>query len=77
MVGLIYSSSLMVGLIYSYFGSLLICLCTADARGDDLIMISDVDEIPDPHVLHLLASCDGWDETGPVQLYTRFYNFKF
>ena len=50
---------------------------TASALPDDLILVSDVDEIVNPHVIHLLASCDGWDDTGPVSLYTRFYNFKF
>ena len=50
---------------------------TGSALPDDLILVSDVDEIVNPHVIHLLASCDGWDDTGPVSLYTRFYNFKF
>ena len=50
---------------------------TARAWPHDLIVVSDVDEIPDPHVINLLRSCDGWDVTGPVQLYTRFYNYNF
>ena len=39
--------------------------------------MSDCDEIPTAHSLNLLRWCDGWDESGPVQFYTRFYNFKF
>jgi len=44
---------------------------------DDLIIVGDCDEIPDPHAIHLLRSCDGWDDTGPVNFYTRFFNFRF
>lgn len=50
---------------------------TVGAHGEDLILVGDCDEIPDPHALHLLRTCDGWDVTGPVQFYTRHYNFKF
>jgi hypothetical protein len=45
-----------------------------DADDGDLVVIADVDEIPDPRVLSLLAQCDGY--ATPVYLYTRFFNFK-
>ena len=41
------------------------------------VQVSDCDEIPTAHSLNLLRWCDGWDESGPIQFYTRFYNFKF
>lgn len=49
----------------------------AGAGDDDLVIVSDCDEVPSPHAINLLRWCDGWDDTGPVQFYTRFYNFKF
>jgi len=49
----------------------------AGAGDDDLVIVSDCDEVPSPHAVDLLRRCDGWDDTGPVQFYTRFYNFKF
>jgi hypothetical protein len=49
----------------------------AGADDDDIVLVSDCDEIPSPHAVDLIRWCDGWDDTGPVQFYTRFYNFKF
>ena len=49
----------------------------AEADDDDIVVVSDCDEIPSPHAVDLIRWCDGWDDTGPVQFYTRFYNFKF
>jgi hypothetical protein len=49
----------------------------AQASADDLILVSDCDEIPDPHAIELLRSCDGWDTTGPVRFYIRHYQWKF
>ena len=49
----------------------------AQAEEDDLILVSDCDEIPDPHAIELLRSCDGWDTTGPVRFYIRHYQWKF
>jgi beta-1,4-mannosyl-glycoprotein beta-1,4-N-acetylglucosaminyltransferase len=49
----------------------------AGAEDDDLVIVGDCDEVPSPHAVDLLRWCDGWDDTGPVQFYTRFYNFKF
>ena len=48
-----------------------------EAADDDIVLVSDCDEIPSPFALDLLRWCDGWDTSGPVQFYTRFYNFKF
>lgn len=49
----------------------------AEADAQDLIIVGDCDEIPNPHAVHLLRTCDGWDVQGPVHFHTRFYNFRF
>lgn len=47
------------------------------AAPDDLVVIADVDEVPDPSALRLLSSCDGWDTSGAVHFLTRLYHFRF
>ena len=46
---------------------------TARALPHDLIVVSDVDEIPDPHVINLLRSCNGWDISGPSAAIHRIF----
>lgn len=47
------------------------------ASPDDLVIIADVDEVPDPSAVRLLSSCDGWDASGAVHFLTRLYHFRF
>jgi len=49
----------------------------ASASPQDLVIVSDVDEIPTPHAIRILKECEGWDQSGPIHFFTRFYNFKF
>ena len=49
----------------------------ANAADEDVVIVSDADEIPSPASIRALAECDGWGEDGPVHFYTRFYNFRF
>lgn len=49
----------------------------SNAADEDVVIVSDADEIPSPSSIRALAECDGWGEDGPVHFYTRFYNFRF
>ena len=51
-------------------------------RDGDVVLISDVDELIRPEVLHSLKHCDGWQETGTgratvLELRSQLYYYAF
>ena len=42
------------------------------AAEDDIIIVSDCDEVPSPHAVEVLRWCDGWDESGVCVFLTCF-----
>ncbi|XP_024544031.1 beta-1,4-mannosyl-glycoprotein 4-beta-N-acetylglucosaminyltransferase-like [Selaginella moellendorffii] len=50
---------------------------TAGIRAGDLLLMSDVDEIPSSHTVDLLRSCDGIPPVTHLQLRNFLYSFEF
>jgi beta-1,4-mannosyl-glycoprotein beta-1,4-N-acetylglucosaminyltransferase len=47
------------------------------AKNGDIIICSDVDEIPSSHTIELLKECEGYPDIMHLQLKTYFYSFEY
>ncbi|XP_054154218.1 beta-1,4-mannosyl-glycoprotein 4-beta-N-acetylglucosaminyltransferase-like [Oppia nitens] len=47
------------------------------AKSGDIIIVSDVDEIPTPQAVHLVKQCTGFPQSMHLQLNTYLYSFEF
>ena len=52
-------------------------IITRYAKKDDIIICSDVDEIPSAQTIQLLKGCDGFPNNMHLQLKMYFYSFEF
>ena len=52
-------------------------LSSAGVRPNDIILMSDLDEIPTPHTITLLKQCSNWPSPLHLQMRNYLYSFEF